>query len=212
MKKPSSKITKSGKVHKSGSGKKATISKNLPKTARYTPGTVKTRKLNVYSPKRYVSGRSSIPARFGKKVLHDLVSEQNPAFPVTSQLLSKFAIIDELHAEKKSREVIRELIGNTGLSAKTLAENIFEISLKTLYNYRRSEKPLPVRLNEQSIKIRELFIKGKEIFGSSDNFETWLNTESYGLNKKVPLYLLNSVTGIDLVYEELLRMEFGAPV
>ena len=212
MKKQSSKITKSGKIHKSRSGKKATISENLPKTASHTSGTVKTRKFNVYSPTRHLSGRSSIPVRLVKKVLPDLVSGQNSTFPVTSKLLSKFAIIDELYAEKKSREVIKELIGNTGLSAKILAENIFEISLKTLYNYRRSEKPLPVRLNEQSIKIRELFIKGKEIFGSSDNFETWLNTESYGLNKKVPLYLLNSVTGIDLVYEELLRMEFGAPI
>jgi len=212
MKKPSSLITKSGKVHKSRSGKEATKSKNLPKTASYTPGTVKPQKSNVYPPMRHVSGRSSIPVSLGKKVLPDLVSEQNSTFPITSQLLSKFAIIDELYAEKQSKEVIRELIGNTGLSVKILAENIFEISLKTLYNYRRSEKPLPVRLNEQSIKIRELFIKGKEIFGSFDNFETWLNTESYGLNNKVPLNLLNSVTGIDLVYEELLRMEFGAPI
>jgi len=212
MKKPSLIIPKSGKVYKPRSGKKATISKNLPKTASHTPGTVKNRKSNVFPPMRYVSGRRSIPVRPVKKVLPDLVSEQNSTFPVTSQLLSKFTIIDELYTERKSKEVIRELIGNTGLSAKILAENIFEISLKTLYNYRRSEKPLPVRLNEQSIKIRELFIKGKEIFGSFGNFETWLNTESYGLNKKVPLYLLNSVTGIDLVYEELLRMEFGAPI
>lgn len=139
-------------------------------------------------------------------------SDKSLAFPKTPQSGSKFELINELHTEKKSKIVIEELIGTTGLSAKILAENIFEISIKTLHNYKKSEKSLPTKLKEHAIKIRELYKKGKEIFGSEDKFKIWINTKSYGLNNKVPLVFLNSVTGIDLVYEELMRIEFGTPI
>jgi len=61
----------------------------------------------------------------------------------------------------------------------------------------------------QSLKCMNLLIKGTEVFGEIDAFTRWLKKPAYGLGDKVPLDLLNTITGIDLVVEELIRIEFG---
>jgi len=65
-------------------------------------------------------------------------------------------------------------------------------------------------LNEQILKLEGLYKKGIELFESADEFNKWLKSESFGLGNTKPVNLLNSITGIDLVYEELVRIEFGA--
>lgn len=119
-------------------------------------------------------------------------------------------IIAELNSKKKSDEILGRFIKISSLPNKLLAEKIFEISTKTLYSYRQSGKKLPVRLNEQILKLEELYKKGIELFESANEFNKWLKSESFGLGNTRPINLLNSVTGIDLIYEELVRIEFGA--
>jgi len=119
-------------------------------------------------------------------------------------------IIEELNSSKKSNEILERFIKISSIPNKLLAEQIFEISSKTLYSYRHSEKNLPIRMNEQILKLEELYKKGIELFESSEEFNKWLKSESYGLGNTKPINLINSITGIDLVYEELIRIEFGA--
>ena len=119
-------------------------------------------------------------------------------------------IITELNSKEKSYEILGRFMKISSLPNKLLAEKIFEISTKTLYTYRQSGKKLPVRLNEQILKLEELYKKGIELFESADKFNKWLKYESFGLGNTKPVNLLNSITGIDLVYEELVRIEFGA--
>lgn len=119
-------------------------------------------------------------------------------------------IIEGLNSNEKSDEIFGRLLKISSLPNKFLAEKIFEISTKTLYSYRQSGKKLPVRLNEHILKLEELYKKGIELFESADEFNRWLKSESFGLGNIKPINILNSVTGIDLVYEELVRIEFGA--
>ena len=119
-------------------------------------------------------------------------------------------IITELSSKKKSREILDRFIKISSLPNKLIAEKVFEISTKTLYTYRQSDKKLPVRLSEQLLKLEELYKKGIELFESADEFNKWLKSESFGLGNIKPINILNSVTGIDLIYEELVRIEFGA--
>ena len=119
-------------------------------------------------------------------------------------------IIDELRSNKKSNEILERFSKISAISNKLLAEKIFEISPKTLHTYKNSDKILPVRINEQVLKLEELYKKGVELFESTQQFNKWLKMESYGLGNIKPIDMFNSITGIDLVYEELIRIEFGA--
>jgi putative toxin-antitoxin system antitoxin component (TIGR02293 family) len=119
-------------------------------------------------------------------------------------------IFDELKSNKKSDEILERFIKISSIPNKLLAEKVFEISPKTLYSYRHSNKNLPIRINEQILKLEELYKKGNELFESSEQFNKWLKSESYGLGNIKPIEMINSITGIDLIYEELIRIEFGA--
>lgn len=119
-------------------------------------------------------------------------------------------ILNELHSNKKSSEILERFIKISAITNKLLAEKIFEISPKTLHTYKHSDKVLPIRINEQVLKLEELYKKGIELFESPQQFNKWLKIESYGLGNIKPIDMFNSITGIDLVYEELVRIEFGA--
>lgn len=98
----------------------------------------------------------------------------------------------------------------TGLTREWLATEFLGLSLKTLQRYAQEAKPLTPREGEAVLKLEALYKKGIEIFGNRDEFNSWLKEAEYGLGWQVPLELLSTTTGIDMVMEELIRIEFGA--
>jgi len=130
--------------------------------------------------------------------------------PIHSYGASRQHILNELRLNKKSDEILERFMKLSEMPNKTLAEQVFEISPKTLHLYRKSEKDLPVKIREHVLKLEDLYRKGIELFEGPQQFNRWLKSESYGLGDVKPINLINSITGIDLVYEELNRIEFGA--
>lgn len=147
------------------------------------------------------------PKPYNKKEETALVLNEPIAmyFPAT---FIKSTVLDNL--TKSSKDIFNEVVLKTGLTIKTLAENIFEITPKTLIKYKNNETKIPSRITELAIEINVLFDIGNVIFGTSDIFNLWLNKENPFFNNSKPSTFLNTSTGIHLVYEELKRIEFGA--
>jgi putative toxin-antitoxin system antitoxin component (TIGR02293 family) len=138
------------------------------------------------------------------------VAVASAAFPAGSPGITKADIMKELSTGKESYMLLSEIEEITRLPMKTLAAQIYDVTPKTLASYRIKGRQFPKRMVEVSIKVRDLYKKGTEIFGNPGLFNTWLSRESAGLGNMQPLDLMGTSTGIDLVYEELLRIEFGA--
>jgi len=134
-----------------------------------------------------------------------------------AKVISKYksAINNDLSIVKSSNagvssKIFSELVEMSGISKRFLAEEVFDISLKTMMRYQKDNKKLNPRNSEIALKLMNLFRKGIEIFGTMISFMSWLNKEAYGLGDKLPITLMNTITGIDLIEEELIRIEFGA--
>lgn len=97
----------------------------------------------------------------------------------------------------------------SGVEKKLFAEEVFDLSFKTIQRYSKEKKDFGARHTELALKLVFLYMKGKEVFGNLESFNRWLRKPAYGLNKKIPYNLINTVTGIDLINDELLRIEFG---
>jgi len=91
----------------------------------------------------------------------------------------------------------------------SLLSSYLNLSIKTLSRYRRNRKKLTPDKSEQLLKWIGLYVKGIAIFGNISSFNRWLNKPAYGLNRAIPLSLMNTSTGIDLIMEELIRIEYG---
>lgn len=106
--------------------------------------------------------------------------------------------------------IFSELVEISGINRNFLAEEVFDVSLKTMLRYQKEKKKLNPRNSEIALKLLNLFNKGIDIFGTMNSFMSWLNKQAYGLGGQIPIKLMNTNTGIDLIEEELIRIEFGA--
>ncbi|GAB3223534.1 hypothetical protein GCM10027346_02640 [Hymenobacter seoulensis] len=88
-------------------------------------------------------------------------------------------------------------------------EAIYELSTKTLRTYSQEKKPLSAASSEKTLKIISLYNLGLEVFGEAAAFLRWLDKPAHGLDQEVPLRLLETSGGIDLVAEELTRIAYG---
>ncbi|WP_395045270.1 antitoxin Xre/MbcA/ParS toxin-binding domain-containing protein [Flavobacterium sp.] len=111
---------------------------------------------------------------------------------------------------QNSKELFSKVIAMTGLTIKTLSENIFEITPKTFIKYKNNDTKIPSRIAEIAIEISALYELGNIVFNNSTIFNEWLEKENVFFNNKKPSVFLNTSTGIHLIYEELKRIEFGA--
>jgi putative toxin-antitoxin system antitoxin component (TIGR02293 family) len=97
-----------------------------------------------------------------------------------------------------------KLFGNTDYMAE-----VVELTHKTINKYRTQNiKFSPIR-SEIMLKLIALYQKGVSIFGTRDAFISWLAKPAYGIGGHVPLDLVKTSDGIDLITDELDRIQYG---
>ncbi|MEM9829776.1 MAG: antitoxin Xre/MbcA/ParS toxin-binding domain-containing protein [Bacteroidota bacterium] len=138
-----------------------------------------------------------------------MISSQHLFSKYESTIKDDYAIVlNSLKGVKAN--VFFDLVSIAGLKKQQLADEIFRISLKTITRYQKDKKRLDPRNSELALKLIVLYKKGVEIFGETESFNRWLNKPSFGLGNQIPFQLMNTSTGIDLILEELVRIEYGA--
>ncbi len=120
---------------------------------------------------------------------------------------------DAISLLKKSKEGLKaktalEFLELSGFTQDEFQET-FKTTVKTIQNHVTKDLTLDASLSEKLLKSFALFDKGAEVFGSAADFHRWLNRPAYGLGNQVPFTLMDTITGIQLIEEELIRIEFG---
>jgi putative toxin-antitoxin system antitoxin component (TIGR02293 family) len=119
----------------------------------------------------------------------------------------KFWLVEESVAGVPASAVF-DLIDLTHLN-KDFFSGILNISSKTLDRYRKAEKRLAPSASQLMLKLFTLYRKGEEIFGNLEEFQKWIEEPAYGLGSKIPRTLFQTPAGIDLIMDELVRIEYG---
>ena len=101
-----------------------------------------------------------------------------------------------------------DVVTLTGYS-RDLVAGWLDISNKTLINYEKQSKELNPANSELLLKIIQVFEKGLKIFGERVQFKRWLEKPAYGLGGFVPLEMMRTSGGVDLIIDELSRIEYG---
>jgi len=83
------------------------------------------------------------------------------------------------------------------------------LSERTLQRYKKEEATFDAPQSEKVLEIRLLFNRGTAVFEDKDNFATWLNASNVALGHVKPKDLLDSSFGINLLQDELTRIEQG---
>jgi putative toxin-antitoxin system antitoxin component (TIGR02293 family) len=157
-------------------------------------------------------GKNTIEAVSKKPKPYPVLEDEPPTASMANDSLAAYQPAYILNASRNGVSSMRffNLADFTGLTREWLATKFLGLSLKTLQRYAQESKPLSPREGEAILELEALYKKGIEIFGDRDEFNKWLAEPEYGLGWQVPLELLSTSTGIEMVMEELIRIEFGA--
>lgn len=83
------------------------------------------------------------------------------------------------------------------------------ISTRTLDRYRNGSKNFPPKQSERIIEIKRLLDFGENVFGDHDNFMAWMSMQNIAMGGVVPKKLLDTTIGINMVYDQIGRIEHG---
>ena len=83
------------------------------------------------------------------------------------------------------------------------------LSERTMQRYKTENRKFDSLQSEKIIEIALLYNKGIEVFGKAEKFDSWLETENLALGRIKPKMLLDNSFGINLILDELNRIEYG---
>lgn len=106
--------------------------------------------------------------------------------------------------QKQSLEKLMHITGFTAIEMAALVRT----TDRTLRRYSSTEVLQP-DISERVVEIARLYSRGEEVFGSLNAFKTWMNSPVMALGNKKPREFLDTSIGIEVLTEELGRIEHG---
>ncbi len=103
---------------------------------------------------------------------------------------------------------VDSLAQHLGISRKSMAEDILDVSVKTLERKAGIEK-LDKKISSHAIEIARLMQHTYQVFEEKEKVKRWLNFENKALNGMKPIELLGTLTGLNMVNDVLSRIEEG---
>lgn len=113
----------------------------------------------------------------------------------------------ELGGKGISKGAVSRLAKHLSLGLQEMA-SLLSVNLRTIQRY-NAERVFSRPVSERILRIALVVSKGEEIFENVEQFNTWLKEPNRALADQKPLDLLASDFGIDLVLDELGRIEQG---
>ena len=86
---------------------------------------------------------------------------------------------------------------------------ILDLSERTLQRYKKDKRAFDTLQSEKIVQVTLLIRFGRDVFGDEKKFNLWLNTENLSIGNIKPKEMLDSSFGIDLLKDELTRIENG---
>jgi putative toxin-antitoxin system antitoxin component (TIGR02293 family) len=137
---------------------------------------------------------------------------------MTSQALAKTLGIKSPKSPLDLIETIRQGLPKQALEqlAKALRvkvldlEHILPVSRRTLQRYEQQNvKCLPKELSDHMLQVAKVYARAVEVFEDEERALEWLQAPIVALGGRIPMSLLDTSTGVDLVLTELGRIEYG---
>ena len=105
------------------------------------------------------------------------------------------------------KKALDNLIEVTGITTLEMAD-IVRTSDRTLRRYSPKQK-LNAEQSERVIELAKVYSRGEEVFGTLDAFKEWMNSTVMALGNKKPKEFLDTSMGIEMLMDELGRIEHG---
>jgi putative toxin-antitoxin system antitoxin component (TIGR02293 family) len=144
------------------------------------------------------------------------VEEPMIAYQVETNFWKQAGISTNLHSDLDTLDLIKKGVKKSVLSK---CMDLFDFSLeemadiihtsdRTLRRY-TSNTVLNMEQSERVIELAKLYNVGKDVFGSLEAFNAWMQHPLQAFNFQMPKQFLNTSLGIKLIHSVLAKIEYG---
>ncbi|MFQ5855411.1 MAG: antitoxin Xre/MbcA/ParS toxin-binding domain-containing protein [Anaerolineae bacterium] len=113
----------------------------------------------------------------------------------------------ELSRQGVTKDALMHLAKYLSFTLRQMAE-LLPVTERTIQRY-APQDPFNSVVSEQILQIAEVAARGTEVFDDKDKFRDWMNHPNKALANRTPLSLLSSRFGVEMVLDELGRIEYG---
>jgi len=129
----------------------------------------------------------------GRKILHKAIRNRMDLIDLSNKGVSKNALINLANYLEISTHQIAQLLPVTERTIQRCTQG----------------KQFNRVVSEHILHITEVAAKGSKVFRDKERFLVWINLPNKALDDRTPVSLLNSKFGVDIVLDELGRIEHG---
>lgn len=129
----------------------------------------------------------------GEEVLHKKISNQMDLIELSQTGIPFMALVN--------------LAKYLSFTIRQMAE-LLPVTERTIQRY-TPQKHFNRVVSEQILHIAFVAARGTEVFGEKARFLSWMNHPNKALANKTPMSLLRSRFGVEMVLDELGRIEYG---
>lgn len=102
---------------------------------------------------------------------------------------------------------VQSFINHSTLS-KSQVSKLIHVSERTLQR-NSPDRIMDINTSERLLQLTRLFLKGIDVFNDKEKFIMWTNRQNKSLAYTKPLELMETTLGMELVLDELIRIEHG---
>ncbi|TAG57136.1 MAG: DUF2384 domain-containing protein [Cytophagales bacterium] len=137
-----------------------------------------------------------------------VVSEPQISYHTTANpnFYNPYKMIDTARSGVSKKKLL-ELSYSTNIDIVEMAK-MLHVSVRTIQRYSDNDK-LDTHISEHILMIEKLYQKGNSTFDSPNGFHNWMNTELFALNFQKPISFLDTLSGVELVYNKIGQFEHG---
>ena len=122
-------------------------------------------------------------------------------------IVTDFDVV-QLGQKGLTKKSVNALADNIGISRKSMAEDIFDVSVKTMERKSENAK-LDKRISSHAVEIAKIVQHAFVIFGDNEKVKLWIGRENKALNNMKPVQFFDTLTGLNMVNDILTRIEEG---
>ncbi|UZO79639.1 MbcA/ParS/Xre antitoxin family protein [Aquimarina sp. ERC-38] len=132
-----------------------------------------------------------------KKIFNTIPGELDPSW-----------VVSYLNTDQFTSGHVRVLRNKVKTSDKVLS-SLLNLAPKTFVSYTKDISKIKIDTKEHILLLISLLKHGSEVFGSEENFSNWLDRKNVFLDNRKPISFLNTISGIRIINDRLIAIEYG---
>jgi len=136
-----------------------------------------------------------------------------------SRVMSQYLLENDILSNSGSVKIITTLEDGISINALERVATYLGISMHQLLSFmrisrstwqrRKKAKKLDFNLSDKTVQLAHLLEHAEQVFGQSEKVRLWFNMPSVVFENRRPVELIGSLSGLNLINEELIRIEQG---